>query len=234
MSDQNGMVVYGAGKAIVTKERTDYLVSSPFGNGSLLLKRDVDFGVVPKTKKPSLYKSGAEKVCMAYGLMQRYYMESKQEVCGENPFFYYLVRCDLVKIVDGKEYVFTSGYGSANTGESRNGFSGAYNAANNCVKMAQKRALVSAALSVSGVSDMFTQDIENEDFMKKAEAITEEKPTDPITRKQISRIFAIAAENGYNTQQAKQKIIALGYASTKDIKQQDYDAVCAAFEDNAK
>ena len=33
------------------------------------------------------------------------------------------------------------------------------------------------------------------------------------------------------TPEAKQLIISLGYASTKDIKQKDYDGVCKAIEE---
>ncbi|MCI6935898.1 MAG: hypothetical protein MR762_04450, partial [Clostridiales bacterium] len=39
----------------------------------------------------------------------------------EHSFFYFLVRCDLVKIVNGVEYVITSAYGSGNTREGRTG-----------------------------------------------------------------------------------------------------------------
>ena len=61
-----------------------------------------------------------------------------------------------------EEIIFTSGYGSANTREKRNGFNGAFDSANSTLKMAQKRALVSAAISICGGSDLFTQDIEDE------------------------------------------------------------------------
>ena len=96
--------------------------------------------------------------------------------------------------------------------------------------MAMKRALVGAAIAISGISDIFTQDIDNDNFMESSKAITEEKPETPITSKQIQRIYAIAASAGLNTEQAKQKIKAMGYASTKDIKQKDYDKVCQAME----
>ena len=43
------------------------------------LVRDVDFGVIPKTKKPSLLKSGAEKIISAYRFMPRYTINSSIE-----------------------------------------------------------------------------------------------------------------------------------------------------------
>ena len=102
---------------------------------------------------------------------------------------------------------------------------------NTVLKMAKKRALVDAALAVSGLSSMFSQDIENEDFMNGAKDIYESTDgSRPITSKQVTRIYAIAADAGYNAKQAKEKIIAMGFSSTKDIKQADYDKVCEAFK----
>lgn len=49
-------------------------------------------------------------MAVAYGLCQRYHLESKVEDHSEG-FFFYCVRCDLVKIVDGQEYTITSSYG---------------------------------------------------------------------------------------------------------------------------
>lgn len=195
----------------------------------MILKRDVDFGVIPKTKKPSLYKAGAEKICFAYGLMQRYYIESKIEQTDPEPFFFYTVRCDLVKLnmQNGQEYVFTSGYGSANTKEKRNGFNGAYDAANSTLKMAVKRSLVSAAIAVCGGSDLFTMDIEDEAVTKNFEEIKQTSDDEaPITTKQIKRLYAIGNEAGRTVEDIKTFLAAKGYTSTKDIKQKNYDEVC--------
>lgn len=212
----------------VKSKGKNYIVCAGVGLPEVPLKRDVDFGVIPGTKKPSLYKAGAEKIATAYGLCQRYSIESKIEnTTGKDISFYYLIRCDLVKLIDGEEHIITSAFGSANTNEKRNGFNSPWDAANGTVKMAQKRALVAAAISLSSGSDMFEQDMENETYMKNASAVIEKTdPEDPITAKQINRIYAIAGEAGLTAGQAKTKLIALGYASTKDIKQKDYDAVC--------
>jgi hypothetical protein len=191
------------------------------------IKRDVDFGVIPKTKKPSLYKSGAEKICMAYGLLQQYQIESKIEQGGKEPFFFYNVKCNLVKVVNGTEYVLTSAYGSANTGEKRNGFNSAFDSANSTLKMAQKRALVAAALSISGLSDAFTQDMENEEFMTNAKVLIDtDTPDSPVTSAQIKRLYAIGGQSGLNAAQVKQLLAANGYTSTKQILQKDYENVC--------
>lgn len=224
----NEIKLYEAQQAIVEAKRMNYEISVPNGN-SMILKRDVDFGVIPKTKKPSLYKAGAEKIAFAYGLMQRYAIESKIEEWGNEPLFYYLVRCDLVKLLPtGQEIIFTSGYGSANTKEKRNGFNGAYDAANSTLKMAQKRALVSAAISICGGSDLFTQDIEDETFITKnyEELKATLKDDNPITANQTRRIFAIAGRAGRNRQEALDILAKAGYSKTSDIKQKDYDKIC--------
>jgi hypothetical protein len=234
MSD---LIVYEASRALAQTNRGNYSLTC--AGQQLDLKRGVDFDnpVVQKTgkkafDKPILQKPGAEKIVFAFGLLPIYTIESKIERHEQNnSFFYYAVRCDLCKFLpDGTSVVVTNSYGSANTGEKRNGFNSPADAANGTLKMAQKRALVGAALSISGISDMFTQDIENEKFMQSAENITKETPEQPITSKQIQRIYAIAANAGLNTEQAKTKIKAMGYVSTKDIRQKDYDAVCAEME----
>lgn len=225
----NEIQIYEGQKAVVAAKRMNYEISVP-GGKAMMLKRDVDFGVIPKTKKPSLYKAGAEKIAFAYGLMQRYSIESKiEEWIGDAPLFMYVVRCDLVKLLPtGQEIIFTSGYGSANTREKRNGFNGAFDSANSTLKMAQKRALVSAAISICGGSDLFTQDIEDETFMTKnyEEMKATAEDDAPVTAKQIKRLYAIGAESGKNVEKVKQILTAKGYASSKDIKQKDYDAVC--------
>ena len=225
------LIVYEAQQAIAKSQGRGYLIQPFTGGPEIALKRDVDFGVIPRTKKPSLYKSGAEKICMSYGLFQRYDIETAIERAeGDSPLFYYLVKCSLVKLVDGKEYVFCTGYGSANTSEKRNGFNSAYDAANGTLKMAQKRALTGAAIAISGLSDMFTQDIENEDFMKEAVDSATAKPEDAITPKQRQRIFAVASNKGMSTEQTKQWLKAKGFDSVKDVKQKDYDTLCDAIE----
>lgn len=230
----NEIELYEGQKAIVEAKRMNYAITVP-GGGTAILKREVDFGVIPKTKRPSLYKSGAEKIAFAYGLMQRYHIESRVEETEPEPFFFYVVRCDLVKLLPtGQEIIFTSGYGSANTKEKRNGFNGAFDSANSSLKMAQKRALVSAAISICGGSDLFTQDIEDETFVEKNYAEIKQTTDDeaPVTSKQIKRLYAIGAEAGRNVEQIKQLLSAKGYTSTKDIKQKDYDEVCKLVGEN--
>lgn len=231
------LMVYEAHQAVAESSRWNYKVTSPLTGQTAELRRDVDFGVIPKTKQPSLYKAGAEKIAMAYGLMQRFNVETKIENAGNDPLFYYLVRCELTKVAqNGQEYIFSTGYGSANTKEKRNGFNGAFDAANSAVKMAEKRALVDAVLHVSGLSSMFSQDMENEGFTEKgyADIAATQDENSRITAKQVKRLFAIAADNGMNANEAKIKLAAAGFTSAKDVTQKDYDRVCDLMKNAAK
>lgn len=222
---------YRAEMAIAKVSGVDYKVATP--HGEVKLKRDVDFGVIPKTDRPTLLKSGAEKIALAYGLCQQYEIVEHIEQFGKEPFFYYLVKCNLVVPNDNGGVLFSCGYGAANTSERSAGFSSPYDMANSMLKRAQKRALVHAALAISGLSSMFYADMEDNKFMDGAQDLASTlKEDSPITAKQLRRIWALAANVGLSANEAKNKIVAAGFASTKDITQNDYDKVCALFESN--
>lgn len=220
--------------AVVETRRANYAIISPFANADgskneVILKRDVDFGVIPKTPRPTLFKSGAERICQAYGVFARYERKSAIEEITPEPFFYYSYECKLVKIApNGTEYVLANGYGNANTKEGSNGFNSAFNAANNAEKKAQKRALVAAALSLGGLSSMFYADLDDTAFVNKGfeEIKLTSNDEAPITTKQVKRLFAIGNEAGRNVEQIKQILASKGYTSTKDIKQAQYDEIC--------
>lgn len=222
---------YRAEMAIAKPSGVNYKVATP--HGEVLLKRDVDFGVIPKTDRPTLLKSGAEKIALAYGLCQQYEIVEHIEKYDKEPFFYYLVKCNLVIPNNNGGVLFSCGYGSANTAENNAGFGNPFNLANTACKKAQKRALVHAALAISGLSTMFYADLDDTKFMNQAGDLASTlKEDSPITAKQLRRIWALAANAGLNANEAKQKIIAAGYASTKDITQKDYEKVCGLFENS--
>lgn len=238
MAENNALTLVEAQRMEVAANRTNYTLT--VGSSSLTLKRGTDFDnpVVKKTgkkafDKPILQKPGAEKIAFALGLFQNYELVSKETVKTENggTFVSFLIKCSLVKLLpDGRAVAISDSYGEANTGEGRNGFKSMPDSINTAVKMAQKRALVGAALAISGLSDMFTQDIDNEGFMASAQDFIGETPDSTITAKQIKRLYAIAASHGINQTEAKNIIVAAGFASTKDIKQKDYERVAQLME----
>ena len=226
------LIPYSYEQTALTVERVprsqDYQISV-FGCAPTTLKRGVDFGMIrkkngdPMTKHPTLFKSGAEKVAVAYGLCQRYTIESKIED-PENGFFYFCVRCDLVRIFNGVEYVMTSSYGSGNTREGRTGSQSCYDGANSALKMAQKRALVSAALSLGCMSDCFTQDIEG-DVEDAGVYFGNADPSAPITSRQITFFYAAAGRRGLTKSEAKAFLAKHGYQSAKEIPSGAFDAL---------
>ena len=220
---------YKAEIAIAKPSGMNYKVITP--RGETTLKRDVDFGVIPKTDRPTLLKPGAEKIALAYGLCQQYEIVEHIEQFGKEPFFYYLVKCNLVIPNNNGGILFSCGYGSANTAEGSAGFGNPYSMANGMCKRAQKRALVQATLAISGLSSMFYADMEDTKFMNEANDLKlTQDPESSVTTKQVRRIYALAADAGLTAAEAKNKIIAAGFASTKDIKQKDYEAVCNLFK----
>lgn len=75
-----------------------------------------DYGVIPGTKKPTLYKPGAEKLGELYGLAPHIEVVERREDWDKG-FFHYEVRCDLVSKRTGA--VVAQGVGSCNSMESR-------------------------------------------------------------------------------------------------------------------
>lgn len=215
-------------QANIAAKRNNYVVT--VDDRTMDLKRDVDFGMIlkkdgsPISKKPTLFKSGAEKLLWMYGV--RYEVEIVDSYKNfETGFFYY--ECKATAF-DEQGRVVRCGVGCANTNEKSNGFAAGFDTANSAIKKSKKRALVDLALSIASASDWFTQDIEDTENEERAKNLRGDD--DAITAKQLKRIFAIAATKEITVEKAKALIATWGFTSTKDIKQKDYDAVCDKLE----
>ena len=228
----DNLIIYEAEPALLTPKGRNYTLN--IGNTKTVLKRDIDFGVIPGTQRPSLFKSGAEAIAMGYGLLQHYEMVSATENWdGDMPFFMYTVKCSLCKVVNGQEYVFSSAYGSANTREKRNGRNDAFNSANSTLKMAQKRALTSAAIAVSGLSSAFTMDVEDMGTAKQIENITSDvkNPDEKISGEDARRLYAFAVTHGLSKTSIKPWLKEhFGVDSSKDITYGIFDDVFAELQ----
>lgn len=216
---ENDLIVYEQPKVVSTLKRNDYHIT--VGDKEVTLKRNIDFGKVPKAKSPSLWKSGAEKILMAFGLL--YDVEITDSYKDyKNGFFYY--ECKATAYFDGK--IVRVGVGCANTSESSNGTASGFNQANSALKKAKKRAIVDLALTLGSLSDCFTQDFEDENFVNDEVIKKVQSDDDYITTKQAQRIYALAAINDISREKAKSLLISWGVESTKLIKLKDYDAIC--------
>lgn len=83
-----------------------------------ILKKDHDFGIIPGTPKPSLYKPGAEKLRFAYGLGVEFECIDKT-IERDPPFIDYSYRC-TVRSKQGQ--IFAQCDGSCNSLESKYGY----------------------------------------------------------------------------------------------------------------
>lgn len=85
-----------------------------------ILRENVDFGIIPGTEKPTLFKPGAEKLSTFFGLFPTFQIVEKvldwsgEQHAGE-PFFYFHYRCSLIK----NGVVVAEGEGSSNSWEKK-------------------------------------------------------------------------------------------------------------------
>jgi hypothetical protein len=116
----------------------------------------VDFGSV-RTKRgmsrPSLRKPGAEKICGMLGLSVLYptLHEYERAALEGKEIKYIVLRCELV---NSQKALVAVGIGARNVSQD-------YGDLNKSLKMAAKSAHVDAVLRCAGLSEVFTQDIED-------------------------------------------------------------------------
>ena len=64
-----------------------------------VMEEDVHYGVIPGTKKPTLYKPGAEKLCLTFRLAPRYHLQEEHD--REAGYYRVNVRCELFTVGSG-------------------------------------------------------------------------------------------------------------------------------------
>jgi hypothetical protein len=152
--------------------------------------KDTHYGVIPGTKKPSLYKPGAEVLCVTFRIADKYEIED----LSADGIARFRVRCVGVHQVTGD--ILGEGVGECSSHEEKYKWRGAIcqeefditpenmrrikfsqwqgkvdkkqqvrtepsDQANTVLKMACKRAKIAMTLNVTAASDIFTQDIED-------------------------------------------------------------------------
>lgn len=117
----------------------------------------VDYGQIPGTDKPSLFKSGAEKIAQLFGLFGNYEILEKN-IDRENGIIKYQFKCVLTTINGVK---IAEGFGVCSSEERKYQKQNPFDIENTLMKMAKKRSLVDAAISVGVLSEVFTQDVED-------------------------------------------------------------------------
>lgn len=164
---------------------------------------DEDYGTIPGCTKPSLFKSGAEKLLELYG----YAVSDIQITKNENwdiGFFAYEIKAVATSKRSGQ--IVGTGIGACNSKENKYTKQDPYTIQNTLLKMAKKRAVVDLALLVTRSSALFTQDMEDIENGDKQPPIVDNKPKQAYvkggelhgmaTKKQVAAIFAICKHKG--------------------------------------
>lgn len=160
----------------------------------------VDYGIIPNCKKPTLLKSGAEKILNYLGLIARTEISNRVEDYNVG-FFSYEAK---VYLIDYNGVVKGEGIGITNTREGKYAKTNGYAVQNTVLKMAKKRALVDAALNVGNLSARFTQDVEDMNIEsdnvggKSPEELKQgEKPKAdrPVTQKQLKYLETLMGQH---------------------------------------
>lgn len=155
-----------------------------------VMKKDTHYGVIPGTKKPTLYKPGAEVLCTTFRIAVSYQVDD----LSDDDSIRYRVRAIATHQTTG--IVMGEGIGECSSNEEKYKWRRAVcdeefdlapdnrkrlkfskyqgkvekskqirtepaDAANTILKMAAKRAQVAMTLNVTAASDCFTQDIED-------------------------------------------------------------------------
>lgn len=103
--------------------------------------------------KPSLWKPGAEKICGMLGLIPRFPNLSEYEnaVLRGEDIKVIILKCELHT---GSDFVAAEGTGARRIAQDNGDI-------NKSLKMAEKSAHIDATLRVAGLSELFTQDLED-------------------------------------------------------------------------
>jgi hypothetical protein len=193
----------------------------------------VHFGTIPNTPKPTLFKAGAEKLCLLFRLDPQY--QSVETFTGEHLAVKSV--CTLWHIPTGQR--FGSGEGSCSTREAKYAWRrrdgqrvpnpDLADQYNTVLKMANKRALVAAVLNCTAASDVFTQDLEDdESHREEAPARAEPDAVNGkgiISEAQLKRFHAIARGTGWNDEQLHDLLAGYQLNSSKEIPRSQYDAI---------
>jgi hypothetical protein len=161
-----------------------------------------DYGKFPGVDKKSLFKAGAERSCLAFGLLSRFRIIEK-EIDHDRPvpwrkvkakyegprgnrvkvgeditegaslgLYRYVIECELLGRDSGE--IVGSAIASCSTLESKY-IDRPRDAENTVLQMAEKRAFVAATRTALGLSEQFTQDIEDDpDRFAKAEGVVDD------------------------------------------------------------
>jgi len=168
-----------------------------------VLEEGIDYGYPAGRRipgqKPSLYKSGAEKLTRLFNLRADFVLVKEVE---KDDFIFYEFRCTL-HTPSGE--VIGVGYGACNSREKSAWNANPWMYQNTILKMAKKRAHVDAVLTGLGASNVFTQDLEDlEEIHQEKEAPT--PAVEPVTEKQLKMLHVLIKQVAQLTETNEEEI----------------------------
>lgn len=157
------------------------------------LVEGVDYGVIPTKRgpsKPSLWKPGAEKICGMLGVTAAFptLHDYEQAALHGVKLEHVVIRCELR---DASGRVVADGVGARSLRQDGGDL-------NKALKMAEKSAHIDATLRMAGLSEIFTQDLEDMAQTLAAEAAPADEPPPPerATPSTIKHLIKRTAELG--------------------------------------
>lgn len=259
MSNGNEIVVVNSTSLITNLTNNDLLArADSFKQFKEFVKNDfvdgVDYGVIPSVKKPCLFKAGGEKAQMLLGLTPEYKLLNREFIANNviknkvwnsssrtydtveqiRNYYSWEWSCELwyndKKVGEGvgscnsEERKYVSQYEKGETPDSL---------ANTIMKISKKRAFMDAILGVSGLSDMFTQDLEEDETIQKLK-VDKTSKVNKLTKDQIKLIYATVGATGLVDTDLKQILNEMGYTSIKDCKPEDCNKILEQLKNLAK
>jgi hypothetical protein len=211
-----------------------------------IMKRETHYGTIPGTPKPTLYKPGAEVLCVTFRVAQEYRIE---DLSNDNTARY---RVTCVGRHQTTGTVLGEGVGECSSGEEKYKWRGAAckaeldatpenmrrkkfykngnsvdqvrtepaDLANTILKMACKRAMIAMTLNVTAASDIFTQDIEDlpEELRPQEQAPTQSNKPEPVPHDPAVSGHWISQAEAATTQEALTEVWKAGIAAINDTK----------------
>jgi hypothetical protein len=147
----------------MTEEDIQARINNVYWIKDELMKEGIHYGYTPidkqgnTTEKPSLYQPGAQMLNIIFQHAPSYHREVER--FDDPEIFLFNLDCTLTHYPTGM--VVGAGMGGASTGESRYREKNPLQVYNTVMKIGAKRSYVAATVSCVGVSEIFTQDLED-------------------------------------------------------------------------
>ncbi len=183
--------------------RSALVESVDYGSIHIVSKRKCQLG--PRCKNPShfskpvLFKPGAEKICGMLGVTVHFptLNDYEQAALTGVKLHHIIVRCELA---DASGRVVAEGIGARSIEQD-------YGDINKALKMAEKSAHVDATLRLAGLSEIFTQDLDDmaagDDAISTATQTPTAAPRQTISDAQRKRLEARISELGLDRERVK-------------------------------